>query len=122
MNIQADRNSVFFNSLSLLSKLCLFYRKNFPAHFEFTIRVLVNALGKLMTVPVGAKNAPPKDNTRIEMILEFFCVLAREPSLLCDFYRLYECKNAYVFSLQDLIAPMCLLVQTCLIYTVGAKE
>lgn len=110
MNIQADRNIVFYNSVSLLSKLCLFYRKLFPAHFEFTIRILVDTLGKLSTIPTGSKNTPSKDNTKIEMILETFCIFARDACLLCDFYRLYECKDAYVFSLQDLITPLCLLV------------
>lgn len=122
MNIQADRNVVFYNSISVLSKMCLFYRKQFPSHFEFTVRVFINTLGKLMTVPAGTKNTPPKDNTKMEMILEFFCILARDVSLLCDFYRLYECSDAYVFSLNDFIAPLCLLVINHHLIIIGSKE
>ena len=65
-----------------------------------------------MTVHTGTghKTQQPKDNTRIEMILEFILSLSRDPTLLGDLYRLYECNDLFIFNLQDFIATICQLV------------
>ena len=112
LNLQADRTTVFHDTLSFLSLLCLLFRIQFPSQFEFTLRNLISSLNKLMTIHAGTghKTQQPKDNTRIEMILEFVLTLSRDSSLMGDLYRLYECNDSFIFNLQDFIATICQLV------------
>jgi hypothetical protein len=112
LNLQSDRTTVFHDTLSFLSLLCLLFRTRFQSQFEFTLRNLVSNLNKLMTVHAGTghKTQQPKDNTRIEMILEFILSLSRDPTLMGDLYRLYECNDSFIFNLQDFVATICQLV------------
>lgn len=111
--MQAEKYVVFQESLHFLSTLVINFRTKCIAQFEYTLRALVGLLAKYLQVPLNAK--PPRENSKIDHLLEFFMLSLYNQSCIGDFYRYYECSDTYLFNLQEFISHFIIIVSNQLI-------